>query len=265
MKGFRFNLLQLLKKFEGNENARKLIGKEVKDDLWVWKKAIATSHGGFPLGALFGEPPLRVVRFISDAAGAAFEWKEGKSRNITEDGDRGVASVGHEEGKPTSVTILRWPNGLLTKTRNREGVFFGSKSGTLEMVGLLLPFLSSPKELTGRHIVLEVDNTEVVYGWMKKQSKGDAETSLLLRCLHVIECLLECKIYVSHVKRCSNNVAKLADQLSRQSTSRGKVMETVADLVRSAKSENLENWLEWPVLNWNLPMLLCEDIKRLLK
>jgi len=265
MKGFRFNLLQLLKKFKGNENAKKLIGKEVKEDLWVWKKAIATSHGGLTLGALFGEPPLNVVRFISDAAGAAFEWREGRSRNITEDGDRGVASVGHDDGKPTSVTILRWPKGLLTKAKNRNGVFFGSKSGTLEMVGLLLPFLSSPKELAGRHIVLEVDNTEVVFGWTKKQSKGDAETSLLLRCLHVMESLLECKIYVTHVKRCSNNVAELADQLSRETTCKGKVTESVADLMRPVRSENLGNWLEWPVLNWNLPLLLCEDMKRLLK
>jgi hypothetical protein len=53
MKGFRFNLLQLLKKFEGDESARKLIEKEVKEDLWVWKKAIAISDGGLPVGGLF--------------------------------------------------------------------------------------------------------------------------------------------------------------------------------------------------------------------
>jgi hypothetical protein len=265
MKGFRYNLLQLLKKFEGDETAKKLIGTEVKEDLWVWKKAIATSHGGMPLGALFGEPPLKVVRFISDAAGAAFEWKEGRSRNITEDGDRGVASVEYDDGRPISVTILRWPDGLLTKSKSRKGAFFGSKSGTLEMVGLLLPFLSNPKELAGRHIVLEVDNTEVVYGWAKKQSKNDAETSLLIRCLHVMESLLECKIYVSHVKRCSTNVANLADQLTRNTTCSGKVMEAVTGLLRPTKSKHLEEWLSWPVLNWNLPLLLCNDMENLLK
>jgi len=206
-----------------------------------------------------------VVCFISDAAGAAFEWKEGRCRNITEDGDRGAASVEYDEGRPNSVTILRWPDGRLTKAKSRKGTFFGSKSGTLEMVGLLLPFLSSPKGLAGRHIIVEVDNTEVVYGWSKKQSKNDAETSLLIRCLHLIESLLECKIYVSHVKLCSSNVADLADQLSRKATCNNKVMEAVTDLVRPVRSENLMRWLSWPVLNWNLPLLLCDDVKKLQK
>ena len=66
----------------------------------------------------------------------------------------------------------------------------------------------------------------------QKQSKNDAETSLLIRCLHVMESLLECKIYVSHVKRCSTNVANLANQLTRNTTCSGKVMEAVAGLLR---------------------------------
>jgi len=209
MKGFRYHLLQLLGKFEGNESCNRLVSQKVRDDLLIWKKVISTARSGIPLGDIFGEPPLNVVQFTSDAAGAAFEWKDGKSRNITEAGDRGVASIRHYDGRPTSVAILRWPEGLLTKAKNRKGVFFGSKSGTLEMVGLLLPFLTQPGILRGQHVVLEVDNLEVVYGWQKKYCREDAETSLLLRCLHVIESFIECKIYVTHVKRCSTHVANL--------------------------------------------------------
>jgi len=127
--------------------------------------------------------------------------------------------VEHVNGQPTSVMVLRWPKGLLTGAKNPEGTYFGSKSGTLEMVGLLLPFLSKPKQLQGRHILLEVDNLSVVYAWEKRYSKEDAETSLLVRCLHVIEVQLECKIYVSHVRRCSGKIATLADSLSRRSSS----------------------------------------------
>jgi hypothetical protein len=38
---------------------------------------------------------------------------------------------------------------------------YGSRSAVLEAIGLLLPFLESPKELTGRHVLLEVDNVTV--------------------------------------------------------------------------------------------------------
>ena len=39
-----------------------------------------------PLGDIFGEPPLKGVRHMSDAAGAAFEWTDGHCKNITEEG-----------------------------------------------------------------------------------------------------------------------------------------------------------------------------------
>ncbi len=37
----------------------------------------------------------------------------------------------------------------------------GSRSAVLDAIGLLLPFLQSPKELTGRHVLLEVDKVTV--------------------------------------------------------------------------------------------------------
>jgi hypothetical protein len=94
----------------------------------------------------------------------------------------------------------------------------GAKSGTLEMVGLLLPFLTILQLLRGRHVVLGVDNTSVVYAWPKRYCKNDPETSLLIRTLHVLEAYLCCKIYVTHVKRMSTPMAVLADHLSREST-----------------------------------------------
>jgi hypothetical protein len=118
------------------------------------------------------------------------------------------------------------------------------------MVGLLLPFLSTPKLLIGKHIVLEVDNMGVVYGWKKRYSKGDAETSLLIRCLHVLEALLECKIYVTHVKRCSNRMATMADSLSRQATSTQDVLDAVAGLEKPVISQHLMDWLKWPALTY---------------
>jgi len=171
LRNFKINLLILLRKFEGNENARKLINRELKDDLWVWKKVISHARNGIPLRNIFGEPPLFPQRFISDAAGAAFDWNGGVCKNVSIEGDRGVASVGFCGRKINSVIILRWPHILLTGAKNRKGNYFGSMSSTLEAVGLLLPFLTNPKDLRGQHVLLEVDNTSVVYAWEKNMGK----------------------------------------------------------------------------------------------
>jgi len=130
----------------------------------------------------------------------------------------------------------------LTKSENQKGTFFGSKSGTLEMVGLLLPFLSTPILLIGKHILLEVDNMGVVYCRQKRYSKGNAETSLLIRCLHVLEALLDCKTYVTHVKRCSNHMAELADSLSRQVSSTKGDLDAIIGLEKPVISEHLMEW-----------------------
>jgi hypothetical protein len=139
----------------------------------------------------------------------------------------------------------------------------GSKSGTLEMVGLLIPFLSCPGTLRGRHIVLGVDNVSVVYAWLKKYCKNDPERSLLIRTLHVIEAFLHCKIYVTHVKRLSTNIAAMADRLSRESTISDEDRIWLDRVPVYRPWGQLGACLERPVLNWNLPLLILEDFKTL--
>jgi hypothetical protein len=149
--------------------------------------------------------------------------------------------------------------------KNRKGAYFGTKSGTLEAVGLLLPFLAYPKDLVGQHIVLLVDNTSLIYGWEKRYCKNDPETSMLLRVLHVIEVYLPCKIYVKHVKRRSNTMARIVDDLSRKSST---TAETIAKVLESEKYEPkgaIEDWLKNPVLDWTLPEKIIRDIARLLE
>jgi hypothetical protein len=161
------------------------------------------------------------------------------------------------------IGIIRWPITLLTRDKSRKGTFMGSKSGTLEMVGLLIPFVSCPKFLQGRHIVLGVDNVSVVYAWSKKYCKNDPETSLLIRTLHVIEAYLHCKIYVTHVRRLSTDIAGMADRLSRQSTVSPEDRTWLDKVPVFHPWGSLGKWLETPVLNWNLPLLVLQDVKAL--
>jgi hypothetical protein len=157
-----------------------------------WKKVVAASWLGFPLCNVSIEPPLDLVTFMSDAAGTALAWVDGVSKNVTIPGDRGVAAVGHTGADITSICILRWPDRLMIGQKSRSGSYFGSKSATLETVGLL-PFLTQPETVRRRYVLLQVDNTAVLHAWRKKYSVTDPETSLLIRALHIIEAFLNAK------------------------------------------------------------------------
>jgi hypothetical protein len=263
--GFRYHLVAFLKKFHGEPDEKRIVPKELKDDLWIWLKVINGARGGLPLGDIMETPPLFPFTFISDAAGAALEWEGNVCKNRSVPNDRGVASVGFEGERVYTVAIVRWPFHLLTRDKSRGGSYMGAKSGTLEMVGLLLPFLSVPQMLKGRHIVLGVDNASVVYAWPKRYCKNDPETSLLIRTLHVVESYLCCKIYVTHVKRMSTPMAALADHLSRESTITPADRACLTGARIHRPWGKLGHWLENPVLNWNLPMEILEDVKTLCK
>jgi hypothetical protein len=170
---------------------------------------------GFPIRGFVDEPQIFPTTIISNAAGAALEWINGKSVNKTVTNDRGVASILHRGGKILKTAPMSRPGNLL---KNKNGSYFSTKRGTLEAVGLILPFISYPAELTGKRIVLQVDNTSLIYGWEKHYCKNDAETSLLLQVLHVIEVYLPCKKHMQHVSRCLTTMAKVVYQLSRKSS-----------------------------------------------
>ena len=62
-------------------------------------------------------------------------------------------------------TRQSWPDKLLAETRDEKGAFFGSKSTTLESLGMLLPLTTFPEKVWGRDIFFMIDNTAVMYGW----------------------------------------------------------------------------------------------------
>jgi hypothetical protein len=191
-------------------------------------------------------------------------WVNGESKNVTVPGDRGVASVEHSGETPLSIMSLKWLEKLLTCQKGRTGAFFGSKSATLEAVGLLLPFVTNPRILCGKHVVLQVDNTAVVHAWSKKYTISDPETSLLMRTLNILEALLECKIYVIHLRRVSNRIATIADNLSRSSTTTAELLDELRGLPWITPNGSIVQWLENPLLDWDLPLKIVQDVKLLL-
>ena len=214
MLGFRFNLLALLKKFRRQDEVCKLIPEIVKIYLQIWAKCIQTAGSDFPIPEMRIDPPLSCLYFVLDTARAAYRWEgEGKS-NIMVTGDRGVAFVGYGSGGVEFVAIMRWSDSLMFTAKDWRGTDFGHKSTTLEMLGLILPFLGCPNRLRHRHVVLRVDNLAVVKSWERRLCRNDPETSRLIRALHILEAFLECVVHMEHCPRMSTPEAKLADHLS---------------------------------------------------
>ncbi len=83
-------------------------------------------------------PLLSPLRFISDAAGAAYRWEFGVKQNLSVPGDRGAASVGYDEAGPVFLATIKWPDRLLTVAKGTNGASFGSHR-------LTTPVLSNPR------------------------------------------------------------------------------------------------------------------------
>jgi hypothetical protein len=221
---------------------------------------VAAARLGLPLRNVHENPPIDVLTFVSDAAGASLEWIDGTSRNTTITGDRGAAAVGYKQDQIYWVGEVRWPDRLLKGQKSRHGKYFGSKSATLETVGLLPPLIIRPGKICGQHVVLHVDNIAVVYAWKKKYCSGDPETSLLIRCLHVLESFLECKLYVRHLRRMSTPIARIADGLTRQTTITPELRGAVGSAPWESLEDPLADWLENPVLDWDLPLKIVANV-----
>jgi hypothetical protein len=97
----------------------------------------------------------------------------------------------------------------------------------------------------------------------KSVRKNDPETSSLIRVLHVIEAYLHCKIYVTHVRRLSTKMAALVDSLSREATMGPNVLAALEGVPVARPWGRLGSWLEAPVLDWNLPLQILNDVKTL--
>ena len=132
------------------------------------------------------------------------------------------------------------------------------------MVGLLLPFLMVPHMVRGRHIVLGVDNTSVVFGWENKSSSGDLSASVLIRALHIVATYLECHIYAKHVPRQSSKASVVADGLTRASTAKQEIWEMVGEVTQYPAPKVLWDWLENPQVDWQLGLTMIDHINNIL-
>jgi hypothetical protein len=224
------------------------------DDLRVWSAVLQDMEVGLPICPPMHAPPLCTKVFTSDAAGLG-------DKSVWE-GEIGCGTIGLKESGDTLLAFQTWwPKEFVTKKVDAKGKRFGNKTATLEMVGVLLPFLLIPKELENQHVVLQVDNMACVYGCENRYMKGDVTASILVKALHLIGAFLGSVVHVVHVPRCSSWESVTADRLSRERTTGFLEKQMLFRFNYLSIPSALAKWLENPKEDWNLAHELLHHVQ----
>jgi len=139
-------------------------------------------------------------------------------------------------------------------------VRFGDKTTTLESVGLLLPFLTNPKQLVNKHILLRVDNMACVYGFENNSCSGDKSAAIFLQSLHMIGAALGSKIYIEWAERRIGWAAEMADNMSRESSTTDMDHLMLSRFGNKDRIDLLTEWMKNPKPSWDLPLKLVEFV-----
>ena len=264
MKGWRLPSLSYQSSFQDRNDIELPVPDQVRKDMIICSKIVLAAGGGLPLAARPAGPALNYVSFTSDAAGAQTAQQGGRTVTVPSALARGAASVSLDEDENLSfVSRIIWPLVFLNEEQDEKGSLFGSKSTTLETIGLMLPFLSNPALLAGRHVVLEVDCMAAIYGWDKRQVTGDKAASILIRALHLISAYLACHIHMEHRTRRTGRASIMADDLSREETTSGPLLKRVLAMESDPQCPALTSWLREPVEDWDLANRILQDVMTL--
>ena len=252
---------RFLESFKGNNNIVKQTTPGFREDMNIAAKVAEEARKGLPIASRPVNPPLSALMFYTDAAGASFSMCNGKMVFHEQEG-RGVACIGGEDMESIWIACkLNWPEGLISGLRDEKGVPFGCKSTFLESVGLLLPFLVCPEKIRGRHMVFRVDNMAVVHGWSRGYVKYDKSASEVIKCVGYLSFYYGTTVHVEHVPRMSNEMADLADELSRKSVlKKEEIQEILKEVMVEETSSSLRGWLSDPTSQEHLTNILLRKV-----
>ena len=252
---------EFLAKFGGRKEILRRVPLLLKKDLEVIAKVAESAILGLPIVDKVGQPGMAAITFYTDAAGASFSLTKGQ-RHYHDNRGKGVACIGGTDLEDIwGWSRLTWPENLLTGQLDESGKYYGSKSTTLEAVGILIPLIAFRDRVAGKEIVFKRDNIAVSWGWRKGYVKNDRAASDILKAARYVAGFLGTTIYKEHVDQMSSELASLADEMSRREKS--KVSEQLSALERAVfrpVTGYLVEWLRNPIQAKNLCHELLKDI-----
>jgi hypothetical protein len=133
----------------------------------------------------------------------------------------------------------------------------GSKTTTLEVMGILLHMVNNIELMQNRVIIFQTDNMACYYGWENKQVKEDEMASIIFRSIALLGAKHNCDIHVQHVPRLSSWEAKVVDRLSRVSSTSSFDRKLVNSL---NPIKCLSVWVKNPREDWSLPIEIMMSV-----
>lgn len=251
LKAFRLPLQILLTSC--SDNGSILPTTQVVTDLKVWWAGVQSARSGLPIPARPVNPHMAKVCFVSDAAGARFQKRNNRFIPYGASQENGAAAINQVDGYENIwfCAVLTWPDFFLYSARDSKDHAYGCKTTTLEVIAMILPFLCIPHQLRGTHVLLLTDNLPLVYGWESRHVVHDVSASIFIRAIHMISFYLGTQVDVLHLPRNSTHSARLADALTRKSTTTTAVLHHVKGC-RSEVPAVLTSWLNSPTEDWML-------------
>ncbi len=169
---FKYNLniclANTLKGFKAYNN------EKVRNDLRVWQNFLSHQETWIPICPEKTDPPLAIISFTSDAARCP------DNSSWTSEIGCGVIVL-NADGNMILGYQLWWPKEFITLKRDNQGIRFGNKTSTLEIIGILLPFILIPDKLKNKHVQIFTDNIACVFGMKDGYIKKNEYASIFIR------------------------------------------------------------------------------------
>jgi hypothetical protein len=151
LRGFKINLNSFLKQLHAND---------VRTVVWQcinWLANFLTQGNLWrPIDPKYYYPPLSFVIVITGASGKYSEENAGCGHIITD-----------QDNFIMSAFQYIWPINEFLLKKDADGHVF-SKTCSLEFIGVLIPFLLNLELLSGKHVVVSVDNIACCFGWINR-------------------------------------------------------------------------------------------------
>jgi hypothetical protein len=221
------------------------------EDLKIWRNFLSSNEQWLPIPHEKNEPPLGCLNFWSDAAGFPDNgiWTS----------DIGCGIYGSDiDGNTILGFQLLWPKPFITMATDNKRKRFGNKTTTLEMIAILIPFLTIPKKLKNCHIRILTDNMACVFGCKDGYVKNDEYASIFIRALYIISAFLGSVVHVDHCPRRSSWEAVTADNFTRQKTTSFLEKQILSRFLHLQIPPPLISWLSNPSNDWQLPLSLLK-------
>ena len=251
MNTFKYNLNQLLSQLL--KNYKTTINSKTDSDLRVWLNFLSKSKHKLPICQEVFGIPLSSVRITTDAAGLPDNkiWS-------TDIGCGGICE--DSEGGIILAFQQFWPKKFIESSTDNNGKRFGNKTSTLEMLGILMPFILIPNKLKNQHVEVFTDNTSCVYGLTDGYTRKDEYASIFIRTIILISAYLGITIHVQHSPRRSSWETETADNLTRQETTGFTETHLLRRFDTLMIPPALTDWLKNPTDDWDISIALLKHV-----